>query len=413
MLLFITAVAVVLVVSFLCSIFESVLLSVRRSRIEVMRRSGERAGELLAGFKQNMDVPIAAILILNTAAHTIGAAVAGASYSSVFAADTLWIFSLVFTLAVLLFTEIIPKTLGVSYSGLLARPVAHGIHWLTVLLKPLVLVSEKISSSLRRAEAAPITSAEEIRLLASLGRTEGAVSRRTAGMVVGATQLADLQARDIMLPRDNVHFLSATFDRRRTIALLRETGHSRFPYSPTGDLDDVTGIVLAKELLNWLLENPGVAIDWELLRHEPLIVPESAMLPRLLNTYQQSRRHMAVIVDEYGGVQGIATLEDVLEEIVGDIHDEMDVPPDDFAQQADGSLVVRANVDLRKLSALLEVPWDPALDVATIGGLVTEQLERLPVAGDRIEWNGFAVEVLRADRRRPRLLRLAPSNPDD
>lgn len=409
MLLFVTAVAVVLVVSFLCSIFESVLLSVRRSRIEMMRRSGERAGELLAGFKQNMDVPIAAILILNTAAHTIGAAVAGASYSNVFAAETLWIFSLVFTLAVLLFTEIIPKTLGVSYAGLLARPVAHGIHWLTVLLKPLVVVSEKISSSLRRAEAAPVTSAEEIRLLASLGRTEGAVSRRTAGMVVGATQLADLQARDIMLPRDEVHFLAATLDRHQTIAFLKETGHSRFPFSPTGDLDDVSGIVLAKELLNWLLENPDDGINWEFLRHEALIVPESAMLPQLLNTFQQSRRHMAVIVDEYGGVQGIATLEDVLEEIVGDINDELDVPADDFARQPDGSLVVRANVDLRKLCARLEVPWDPALEVATIGGLVTERLERLPVAGDHIEWNGFNVEVLRADRRRPRLLAIRPS----
>jgi len=413
MLLFIAAVSVVLVVSFLCSIFESVLLSVRRPRIEIMRRNGERAGELLAGFKQNMDVPIAAILILNTAAHTIGAAVAGASYSNVFAADTLWIFSLVFTLAVLLFTEIIPKTLGVNYSGLLARPVAHGIQWLTVLLKPLVIVSEKISSSLRRKEAAPVTSAEEIRLLALLGRTEGAVSRRTAGMVVGATQLADLQARDIMLPRDQVHFLAATLDRRQAIELLQETGHSRFPYSPTGDLDDVSGIVLAKELLNWLLENPDDTINWEFLRHEALVVPESAMLPRLLNTFQQSRRHMAVIVDEYGGVQGIATLEDVLEEIVGEIDDELDVPAEDFARQPDGSLVVHANVDLRKLSARLEVPWDPALDVATIGGLITERLERLPIAGDRIEWNGYDVEVLRADRRRPRLLSLRQAQRSD
>ena len=116
MLIFVSAVAVVLIASFLCSIFESVLLSITRPQIEVLVRQGRQAGELLAKFKDNMDAPIAAILILNTAAHTIGAAVAGASYADVFDPGTLWIFSLVFTFAVLLFTEIIPKTLGVNYA---------------------------------------------------------------------------------------------------------------------------------------------------------------------------------------------------------------------------------------------------------------------------------------------------------
>ena len=128
MLIFLLAVGVVLVVSFLCSIFESVLLSLTRAQVEMTRRGHARAGRLLVRFKENMDVPIAAILILNTAAHTIGAAVAGASYSDVFGSHTLWLFSILFTAAVLLFTEIIPKTLGVSYAATLAVPVAHGQH---------------------------------------------------------------------------------------------------------------------------------------------------------------------------------------------------------------------------------------------------------------------------------------------
>ena len=127
MLLFVTAVGVVLIVSFLCSIFESVLLSLTRPQIEVLGKRHARAGRLLAGFKDNMDVPIAAILILNTAAHTVGAAVAGASYSNVFDASTLWIFSILFTFSVLLFTEINPNTLGESYATVYASPVAHGI----------------------------------------------------------------------------------------------------------------------------------------------------------------------------------------------------------------------------------------------------------------------------------------------
>ena len=406
MLLFVTAVAVVLVVSFLCSIFESVLLSVTRPQIEVLASRNRRAGRLLSSYKDNMDVPIAAILILNTAAHTIGAAVAGASYSSVFNTGTLWIFSLVFTLAVLLFTEIIPKTLGVSYATVLAAPVAHGLRWLTVLLKPLVVVSERVSRAIRRDIDVPVTSAEEIRLLASLGRSAGDVGETTAGMVVGATQLRYLHAHDVILPRDDVRFLSAGMRREQTLQLVRESGHSRFPFSPTDDLKDVTGVVFTKELLYWLLANEQQEIDWEALTHEALVVPPSVPLLQLLRTFQDTRRHLAIVIDEYGGVEGIATLEDVLEEMVGEIFDESDTSRAEFHETADGALILRASVDLRKLSARLGVVWDPSIDASTVGGMLTEELERIPVAGDSIEWNGYTIEVLRAETRRARLLRI-------
>ena len=406
MLLFVTAVAIVLVVSFLCSIFESVLLSLTRPQIEVMVAAKKRAGALLAGFKENMDVPIAAILILNTAAHTIGAAVAGASYSSVFDPATLWIFSIVFTIAVLLFTEIIPKTLGVAYAQGLATPVAWGIQVLSRLLWPLVKASERISRAIRGDVEVPITSSEEIRLLAVLGRSQGAVGPRTAGVIVGAAQLPILQARDIMLPRDKVQFLSADMTREQAIDYVRKSGHSRFPFSPTGDLDDVNGVVLVKHLLDWLLEHNDEQVDWAALKHEILIVPESLSLPKLLHTYQQSHRHLALVVDEYGSVEGLATLEDVLEEIVGDIRDESDSPADDIRESDDGSLLVKGSVDLRRLSAKLGVVWQPQHDVASIGGLVTEELEKIPLAGESISWNGYRIEVVRANRTRALWLRI-------
>jgi len=404
MLTFVAAVAVVLIVSFLCSIFESVLLSITRPQIEMLTRKGKTAGELLARFKDNMDVPIAAILILNTAAHTIGAAVAGASYIAVFDPATLWIFSLLFTLAVLLLTEIIPKTLGVSYAVALAGPVSRGIQVLTIALKPLVVVSERLSRSLRRDETMPITSAEEIRLLAALGRSAGDVGERTADMVVGATQLRRLEAHDIMLPREKVRFLSADMDREAVMAEIRATGHSRFPLTTTGDVNDASSIVLVKQLFDWMLQHPDQPIDWDAVSVDILIVPEAVTLPQLLRNFQESRRHMALVVDEYGGVEGIATLEDVIEEIVGDIDDESDQPTEDIRVQADGSLRVAADVDLRRLSAELGITWEPESEVTTVGGLISEMLERIPVAGDAIEWNGHQIEVLRADRRKPRLL---------
>lgn len=404
MLLFATAVIVVLIVSFMCSIFESVLLSLTRPKIEMLTREGRRAGPMLAGFKRNIDTPIAAILILNTAAHTVGAAVAGASYTDVFGASTLWIFSILFTIAVLLFTEIIPKTLGVAYADVLATPVAYGIRWLTILLRPLVVASSYVSGLLRRDTKIPVTSVDEIRFLASLGRSEGVVGPRTAGMIVGATQIRYLQAHDVMLPREEVSYLHATMDRASVIRYLNETGHSRYPLASSDDLDEVSGVVFAKELLYWLLHNDAPQIDWDSLRHEVLVVPRSSPLPQLLRTYQESHRHMAIVIDEYGSVEGIATLEDVLEEIVGDIRDESDDPVDEFAEQTDGELQVKATVDLRKLSAKLGLEWDPDVDVATVGGLVTEVLERIPAAGDSITWRGYRITVLKADRRRARLL---------
>jgi CBS domain containing-hemolysin-like protein len=406
MLIFVTAVTIVLVVSFLCSIFEAVLLSLSRPQVEVMVEQDKRAGHLLSRFKDNMDVPIAAILILNTAAHTIGAAVAGASYTSIFDVGTLWVFSIIFTLAVLLFTEIIPKTLGVTYASSLAAPVAHGIQFLTTLLRPLVAVSEKISRSLRRGKEIPVTTVEEIRLLASLGRQKGVVGSATAGMIVGAAQLRHLHAHDVMLPRDEVKFLSAAMNRDEAMTLVRESGHSRFPFSQTRDLDDFAGVVLAKDLLHWLLQNEEADVDWESLMKEPLVVPRSAPLMQLLRTFQDSQRHLAIVVNEYGSVDGIATLEDVLEEIVGDIFDETDLPIAEFQETASGDLIVRAHVDLRKLCARLDVAWDPETEPATIGGLVTETIERIPVAGDFISWNGYRIEVLRADQRHAKLLRI-------
>ena len=404
MLLFVTAVGIVLVVSFLCSIFESVLLSLTRPQVEIMVREEKRAGRLLSRFKENMDVPIAAILILNTAAHTIGAAVAGASYSSVFDVGTLWIFSILFTIAVLLLTEIIPKTLGVAHAPALATPVAHGIQLLTVLLRPLVWLSERISRSIRSDIDVPITSSEEIRLLASLGRSEGVVGDQTAEMIVGATQLRYLHAHDVLLPREDVRFLSGTMSREDVVELITSSGHSRFPFSPTPDLGDVGGVVLAKDLLTWLLQHDDPEIDWAAVQKDPLVVPDSVPLPQLLHTYQQTQRHLAVVVDEYGSVEGIVTLEDVLEEIVGEIDDESDTPARDFHKSADGSLLVRGRADLRKLSDRLDIVWDPTVEVSTVGGLLTETLERIPVAGDTIDWKGYRIEVLRADRRRARLL---------
>ena len=407
MFILVTAITVALVVSFLCSIFESVLLSIRPAQIELLVSSGRRSGRLLKGFKKRIDVPIAAILIVNTIAHTIGATVAGASYVDVFSEQSLWVFSAVFTLAVLLFTEIIPKTLGVTFANVLARPVAHAIHWLTLVLGPLVTLTSKISRAIRGSKEIQATSVEEIRLLTAIGRQEGVVGARTAGIIVGATHLHQLRAADVLVPRQQVVALSREQSPDGVRRTIRQSGHSRFPFTPTGQLDDVAGVVLAKELMLALLDDPSV-IDWPTLTREPLIIPETKPLNSLLQAFRAERRHMAIVVDEYGGTEGIVTLEDVLEELVGKIIDESDRPIEDLWPQKDGAVHALSTVDLLKLTRYFGIPWRPDVDIHTLGGLLSSRLERIPRKGDAITWNGYRVEVLSATETRAEVVRLEP-----
>lgn len=396
---FVIAVSVALVVSFMCSIFESVLLSMSHARVEVLAERGRKSGQILKAFKERIDIPISAILITNTAAHTVGTAVAGASYSEVFNPESLWIFTVVFTVVVLLFTEIIPKTLGVAYARNLAKPVAYGIRALTVVLRPFVLASEAISRSIRGDKAGPVTSLDEIRLLATIGHSEGVVGTQAAEMIVGAAELRKLSATNVMVPRQDVVSLSHDDSPEEVLLTINRSGFSRYPYSPSGDLDHVVGVVYAKEILSQLVESRSDRIRWQTLVHDAIVVPEGVALESLLRTFRQMRRHMALIVDEYGDFQGIVTLEDVIEEVVGDIFDESDLPREDLWQRPDGSVRAFGTAELHRVCRMLGVEMPDDAEIATVGGLVSESLGRIPQQGDTLEWRGCRLTVLSAGGR--------------
>lgn len=410
---FVVAVSVALVVSFMCSIFESVLLSLSHARVELLASQGRKSGKILKAFKERIDIPISAILITNTAAHTIGTAVAGASYADVFNPETLWIFTLVFTVVVLLLTEIIPKTLGVAYARRLAKPVAYGIRALTILLRPFVLITEGISRSLRSDKAPPVTSLEEIRLLAAIGHSEGVVGEQAAGMIVGASQLRKLAATNVMVPRKEVVYLSKDDSRDDVLRTISRSGFSRFPYSPTADLDQVVGIVFAKEVLSQLVASTTDAVDWQSLVHDAIVIPESVALDSLLRTFRQKRRHMALVVDEYGDFQGIVTLEDVIEEVVGDIFDESDLPHEDLWQHPNGTVRAFGTAELHRVCRMLKIDMPDDIEVATVGGLMSESLGRIPAPGDSLDWQNYRLTVVSASGRGAELVSITSLENDE
>jgi CBS domain containing-hemolysin-like protein len=405
MLTFIVGLLITHFFSFFCSISEATLLSARASHVQAMRNSS--AGRLIRSFKARVDLPIAAILTVNTLAHTIGASIAGASYSSLFDPGKLWIFSLAFSISILLFTEIVPKTLGVAYVQGLLAPVAFYVRGLIFVLRPFLYLTEMLSGALRRNHETPVTSIEEIRLLAALGRNEGALTRRMADVIEGAVALSELTAYDVMVPRNGIVYLSASRTLEENLAIVRRTGHSRLPYVAENDLDHVDGIVLVKDLL-FALRAQDDDVDWKQLAQPALVVPAQMPLDGLLRTFQQERRHLAVVVDEYGGTQGIVTLEDVLEEIVGEIEDESDRIESHVVRRPDGSLVCRGLAETRKVFELLGID-EEALESAegvTLGGFLADQLGRIPRTGDVVFWNEHRFEVLRATARRAERIRV-------
>lgn len=240
--------------------------------------------------------------------------------------------------------------------------------------------------------------------MTAIGRQEGVVGARAANIIVGATRLHQLRAADVLVPRQQVVALSKKQSADDITGTIRHSGHSRYPYTPTGQLDDASGVVHAKELMLALLDDPNV-IDWPTLMREPLIIPETKPLNSLLQAFRAERQHMAIVVDEYGSTEGIVTLEDVLEELVGEIIDESDQPAEDLWLQEDGSVHVLSTVELMKLTRYFDIPWHPDADIHTLGGLLSSQLERIPRKGDAITWNGYRVEVLSATETRAEVVR--------
>ena len=383
-----------LCVSFLCSVAEAVVLTVSQAQIQSLGKTG--AAAILRHFKREIDLPIAAIVAFHTVAHTVGASVSGAIYVDVFSENSLWVFSLVFTLLVLVFSEILPKTLGVTFVREFAVPVAYGVRALVVVLRPLLWLTNLLARLIRKGDQAPITSMEEIRLLVASGRSEGALGTRVADMIEGAARLRELTAYDVMVPRALVVFLSGEQTLEQNLAVIRRTGHSRFPFTPDGNLDNAKGVVLVKELLFRLRDEEHANLA-EIAR-PMIVIPSTTPLERLLRTFQEERRHLAVVVDEYGGTQGLVTLEDVLEEIVGEIEDESDRVDPSIVRRGKDVIVCRGLAETRKVFELLGIEADT--ESVTMAGFVAELVGRVPQAGDAVDQNGFRYTVIRASARR-------------
>lgn len=327
--------------SFLCSVLEAVLLSVSPAYIARMRDVRPAIGERLAKMKQDVDRPLAAILSLNTIAHTVGAAGAGAQAQVIWGSDVLAVASVVLTLLILIFSEIIPKTLGAVYWRKIAPAATVVLHWLVRVMLPLVLLSELITKAMKGSGHGHGTvSKEEVAALARLGEEQGVFDASESRILRNLFRMGAVRTRDIMTPRtvmfaipadktvDDVVPKSAlggprTDDTIRTATMV----FSRIPVYREHQ-DDVAGYVLKDELFLAAARGMGDVPVGDLVR-EMLVVPDTLPVYELFERLLNEREHIALVVDEYGGVDGVVSMEDVLETLLGlEIVDEVDATDD-------------------------------------------------------------------------------------
>ena len=322
--LFIVSICCALVSSMMCSLFEATLLSVSTPHVEMMAETHPRQAKVMRQFKENIEAPITAILALNTLSNTIGATVAGAAAVSLFGQQGLVWFSLTFTLGILLFAEILPKTVGVVFARQVAPYMVLPLQIMITVLKPIIILARLITRLVPNSHRPHQISAEELKTIASLSRQSGEIEADQEKVIANILQLGDKTVRQVMTPR------TVTFTASQSLTIKEASRmegkwrmHSRVPVYD-GEPDNVVGIVLSQDVLM------AAAVGQNTLKLSQIMrpvhfVPETAPLDRIFIDFFERYQHLFVVVDEYGSVTGVISMEDILEEIIGrEIVDESD-----------------------------------------------------------------------------------------
>ncbi len=327
MLLLITYVSVALGFSFLCSLAEAVILSVTTAHIALLEQQGKPSGSLLRKLNEDINAPLAAILTLNTIAHTVGAVGAGAQATTLFGNAYVGIASAILTLLILVFSEIIPKTLGAHYWRTLAPPTAHGLRVLIWVLYPFIILSERLTRGLTGGPRLTGFSRDEFAAMAERSVEEGELEQQESRILINLLALREMRVKDAMTPRTVVVSLPEELSVQEFIEQHDNVRFSRIPIY--GDsLEHINGFVLRADLLYAQVAGDG---DRKLknFRRDLYAVPASLSLSQAFDELLIKKAHILLVINEYGGMDGIITLEDVIETLLGlEIIDESDKTED-------------------------------------------------------------------------------------
>jgi Mg2+/Co2+ transporter CorB len=402
---YIIAIAVLLALSGFFSGSETALTAASRARMHALEKDGDKRAEAVNRLISNREGLIGSILLGNNVVNILASVLATSLFTQLFGPGgmALAMATGVMTILVLVFAEVMPKTYAISRPDATAMKVAGIISVLVAVASWIVkLIQMIVSFTLKLlglgAPAETMTADEEIRGAIDLHASEGGVDAADRQRLVGALDLKDLTVEDVMIHRKNIKMLSAELDPRQLVMKALASPHTRIPLY-LGEKEEIVGILHAKDLLRAIIPLGGNLADLDLdaIMRKPWFVPETTPVQDQLDAFLRERSHFALVIDEYGELQGLITLEDILEEIVGSINDEHDIAVQGVRPQEDGSVNVDGWVPIRDVNRAMN--WNlPDEEAVTVAGLVIHEAQTIPEAGQSFVFHGYRFNVLRRQR---------------
>ncbi len=402
---YLIAIVLLLCMSGFFSGSETALTAASRARMHQLEKEGDKRAKAVNRLLANREDFIGAILLGNNLVNILASVLATSLFTALFGQGglALAIATAVMTVTVLIFSEVMPKTYAISRPDsvalVVARPIGVLVRVASWIIKLIQFIVNFILTVLGLGTPAkPVSAEDEIRGAIDLHAMEGGVEREDRLRLVGALDLKELTVEDVMIHRKNIQMLNADLDRRQLVMKALASPHTRLPLY-RGEKEEIIGILHAKDLLRAALPLGGdlSKLDLETILRKPWFVPETTPVKDQLDQFLSKGQHFALVIDEYGELQGMITLEDILEEIVGAIHDEHDVQIQGVRAQPDGSMNVDGWVPIRDLNRA--TGWNlPDEEAVTVAGLVIHEAQTIPETGQSFVFYGYRFNILRRAR---------------
>ncbi len=394
---------------------ETALTAASRARMHQIEKTGEKRAKIVAALLETRERLIGALLLGNNLVNILASAMATSLAIRLFGDAGVVYATVVMTALVVVFAEVLPKTYAIIHPDRVALFVSPLVRLIVWVFGPVTMAIEVVVRGIMRAagskiaDTQPLLSAhEELRGAIDLHHREGAVVAEDRYMLGGILDLRDLEVSDVMVHRTEMRMLNGDEPPEKIVQEVLASPHTRMPLWK-GEPENIVGVLHAKDLLRTLAaENADASkLDIEAIVTPPWFVPDVTTLQDQLNAFLKRKAHFALVVDEYGEVMGLVTLEDILEEIVGDIADEHDIVVEGVRPQTDGAVLVDGSVPIRDLNRAME--WNlPDDEATTIAGLVIHEARQIPEPGQAFTFHGFRFQVARKTGNRLTKLRITP-----
>ena len=398
-------ICILLLLSAVCSATETAMSSANRIRLKNMAAGGKRSARKALNIIDNYDKALTAILIGNNVVNILSSSLTTVLFTKKFGENSVAYATLVMTVLVLIFGEILPKSLAKenaeSFSMLMAAPLSAAMFLLTPAIWFFGVIKKLTEKLTGDRKEQPAFTEEELKYIIDESETEGVLEEQESELVRSALDFDETEINEVLVPRVNIVGVERGASVEEIKALFIDSCYSRIPVYERS-MDSIVGIIHQIDFFKFYLDG---GTDIGEIMTQPVFIPENKRISEVLKLMQKRKAHMAVIVDQYGGTAGICTLEDILEELVGDIYDERDEEDDSFIAQGENKWSVSAELSVSDF--LEKADLDSELidaDANSMGGWITEVLERFPENGETVEAAPFTVRVaMENDQRIDRL----------